>query len=153
MLAIALRREVSTVNWPEVGIEPEGPPRGTPVVDGTACNACGACIKACPSACLSPTDGEGPPLVDAGSCGICVQTCPEHAIALAGDRDVASLNRSSLVMDGSPPEEVEVGRAPSSLYRQATLGATKIMVQPGDILNARMGSLKGKGQGKKDQDR
>ncbi len=154
LLALALGREVSTVDWPEVGIEPEGPPRGSPVVDGDTCTACGSCIRACPSSCLYSVEGEGSPVVDAGGCvrcGICVQTCPEHAISQVGASDLASFSRSALVMDGRPHEEVEVGRAPSALYRKATAGSKRTLIRPEEILLARKGSLDP--DGKKDQDR
>ena len=144
LLSTALSREVSTIEWPEEAILPEGPPRGIPVVDPAACTACGACVTVCPSGCLSIEEGEGQPVVDTAPCvrcGICVGTCPEQAITLSGARDLASYSRMDMVKDGEPPGEVPTVKAPSALYRRATVGSARTLKVPGEILQARSSAL------------
>ena len=61
-------------------------------VTATACNACGACVGACPFAAISLVEGDGTKVarIDAAGCkgcGACVPVCPTDAIDLAGYTD------------------------------------------------------------------
>jgi formate hydrogenlyase subunit 6/NADH:ubiquinone oxidoreductase subunit I len=145
LLALAMRREVSTVDWPMEHLVAEGPVCGVPVIDRAACTSCGECVGACPSACLHMPEEGGVPRVDAGPCarcGMCVTVCGEEAVSLSGPQELATYTREGLVMDGSPPEEVELEQAPSRLYRLATTARPEDPVQPGDLLDRRCRSLK-----------
>jgi len=120
LLAMSMGRVVSTVAWPGERLVHEGPARGVPAFDAAACNRCGDCVSVCPSASIAMEEDAGAPHVDAGTCvrcGLCVDTCRPGAITLGGPRELAALSRDDLVLDGSPPAEVPVGPAPSSLYR------------------------------------
>lgn len=83
--------------------------------------------------------------MDAGSCarcGMCVVVCGEDAVSLSGPQELATYTREGLVMDGSPPEEMELGQAPSRLYRLATAPPSDGRVSPEDLLERRCRSLK-----------
>lgn len=83
--------------------------------------------------------------MDAGPCarcGMCVNVCGEDAVALSGPQELATYTREGLVMDGSPPEEIELGQAPSRLYRLATAPPQAGPVSTEDLLERRCRSLK-----------
>jgi formate hydrogenlyase subunit 6/NADH:ubiquinone oxidoreductase subunit I len=154
LVAMALGRDLATVAWPEERLVREGPARGVPVIDRATCTACGDCVDACPSGCLSLVEGMEVPLVDAGACvrcGRCVIACGEEAVSLAGPDDLASYSRSDLVLDGSAPREVEMGPAPSRLYRTSVGQGSGRRVGPGQLLERRsreLGPSTDKGSGK-----
>jgi len=84
-------------------------------------------------------------MVDAGPCarcGMCVAVCGEDAISLSGHQEMAVYNREDLLMDGNPPEEMELRQAPSRLYRLATSPPPDGPVSPDDLLERRRLSLK-----------
>ncbi len=83
--------------------------------------------------------------MDAGTCarcGMCVAVCGEDAVTLSGPGELATYSREGLIMDGSPPEEVELEQAPSRLYRLATSPPPEGHVSPEDLLERRYRSLK-----------
>lgn len=147
LLHLAMRRRVSTVDWPRQRLEVEGPQRGVPVVDMGACTACGACTSACPTGAIRMVEGPaggGEPVVDAGPCvrcGLCEAACGEGAVSLEGPRDVVVLSREGMVMDGTPQPEVEVVRSPSRLYRVAVEPSEARPVHPLEVLVDRSRSL------------
>jgi formate hydrogenlyase subunit 6/NADH:ubiquinone oxidoreductase subunit I len=143
-MAMHMGQATATVDWPRDVLAHEGPPRGTPVVDGPRCDGCGACVGACPSGSLSLDEGADAPLVDAGTCvrcGTCASVCPGEAIALTGARALAAYEREDLVLDGSPPGEAGVGPPPRRLYRMATGMEDQGVVEPSTILERRMRGL------------
>ena len=84
-------------------------------------------------------------MVDAGPCarcGLCVTVCGEDAVSLSGPLELATYTREGLVMDGNPPEEMELRQAPSGLYRLATASPSDGPVLPEDLLERRCRSLK-----------
>lgn len=154
LVALALGRDMTTVAWPEERLAREGPDRGVPVVDGASCTACGDCLVACPSGCLTIVEGMDSPLVDAGACvrcGRCVEACGEGAVSLKGPGDLASYSRGDLVLDGGAPREVDMGPAPSRLYRTSVGRGNGRRLEPADLLDLRsrgLGSSSEKGSGK-----
>lgn len=146
LLSLHIRGGSRTVDWPMVGLEAEGPPRGVPVIDGERCTGCGACMGTCPAKCLTvDVDEEASvPVVDAGQCvrcGLCVMACEEEAVSLTGPSDLAAYDRADLVLDGDPPGERGMGRPSSSLYRRAVDDRGRPMVRPPDLLEDRSRSL------------
>ena len=144
LLALAMGREVSTVDWPLERLAAEGPACGVPVIDRAACISCGDCVGTCPSACLHMPEGGGVPTVDAGPCarcGMCVAVCGEDAIAMDGPRDLAVYDRADLNLDGSPAKVREVVRSPSRIYRLATDHMKQDVIEPDTILDRRKEKL------------
>lgn len=64
-----------------------------------ACNACGACLPACPSGCLRIVAGDGAPTgfdLDPAACigcGRCVSACPEGALVMRPAPNVLRVDR------------------------------------------------------------
>ena len=140
LLALALGREVSTVDWPFEGLIHEGPRRGIPRIDRDGCTRCGACVQVCPSGCLEMPEKRGPPVLDIGPCvrcRACVSACEEDAVTMDDPSDQVAYERADLIQDGSPMTEVEVVRAPSRMYRTATDQGKRTLVEPEEILRIR----------------
>jgi len=81
-----------------------------PVVDETACNACGKCVAACPveaMSLVSSNDGRDPKARKARvaediclGCGVCVRTCTHSALSLRSrpERVITPLNSTHRVI-------------------------------------------------------
>ncbi len=154
LVALALGRDLSTVAWPEDRLVREGPDRGVPAIEAASCTACGDCVAACPSGCLTLEEGMESPLVDAGTCvrcGRCVEACGEEAVSLTGPADLASYSRGDLVLDGIALIQVDMGPAPSRLYRTSVGPGSGRRLEPGELLELRsreLGTSSDKGSGK-----
>lgn len=85
---------------------PDGPPpplpdrfRGRPVIDAARCPAgCRACLDACPTGALDPSD---PARIDLGKCLFCTEcanACPQQAITYSGNYQLAARNRQELIV-------------------------------------------------------
>jgi formate hydrogenlyase subunit 6/NADH:ubiquinone oxidoreductase subunit I len=145
-----IKAGVVTIDWPCEDLSQEGPPRGVPVFDDVACTSCGDCIQVCPSVSIEIPEGSDSPIVDAGTCvgcGLCVSECAEGAVSLSGGSMFAAMTRSDLVMDGSFPEEQEVGPSPGRLYRWAVGSDGVDPVDPASILAERADRLAVKKKG------
>ncbi|NWJ46376.1 MAG: NADH-quinone oxidoreductase subunit NuoB [Chloroflexi bacterium] len=96
---------VATVNYPkEKQVSPENL-RGRPDINLQSCTGEGNCSLVCPSRAISLE----PWRVDLGKCifcGLCAESCPSNAIRMTGDFELASHQRSALVVaqDGIPVE-------------------------------------------------
>jgi formate hydrogenlyase subunit 6/NADH:ubiquinone oxidoreductase subunit I len=148
---LALRRGLSTIEWPAQAMASEGPERGVPVFDPSSCTACGDCVGTCPAECIALEDGWPVPVVDAGTCtrcGLCIAACEERALTLAGPPHLAAYSREDLVMDGNPAKEVDVGPAPSRLYRASVRGVGRSWVEPSRLLEERSEALLRRGRRK-----
>jgi formate hydrogenlyase subunit 6/NADH:ubiquinone oxidoreductase subunit I len=151
LLSMALRRGLSTIDWPREVLATEGPARGVPEFDRASCTACGDCLPSCPARCLILEKDSPYPVVDAGACvrcGRCVVACGEESISLDGSGDLAAYSRQDLVLDGTPAEEREVGPTPSRIYRRTVVSGGGARVEPRRLLEERASALLGrKGQG------
>jgi len=144
LLALALRRDLSTIAWPGEVLTAEGPDRGYPVFDPATCSVCGDCVGACPSGSLALEEGWTAPVVDAGvcvRCGTCTVICGEDAVSLTGNGGLAAYTRQDLVMDGTPPAEVAMGPPPSRLFRDSVDGRSRVGVEPFSLLKRRSSEL------------
>lgn len=144
LFSMALRRDLSTIDWPSEVLTREGPDKGVPAFDAASCSACGDCVPSCPAACISLDEGWTLPVVDAGACvrcGRCAVACGEGAVSLTREGELAVYSREDLVMDGTPTKEVDVGPPPSHLYRLFVRGKGKAMVEPSRLLEERSSAL------------
>ena len=144
LFSMALRRDLSTIDWPSEVLKREGPDKGVPVFDAASCSACGECVPTCPATCISLDEGWTLPVVDAGACvrcGRCAVACGEGAVSLTREDELAVYSREDLVMDGTPTKEVDVGPPPSHLYRLFVRGKGKAMVEPSRLLEERSSAL------------
>ena len=58
LFSMALRRDLSTIDWPSEILTREGPDKGVPVFDAASCSACGECVPTCPATCISLDEGR-----------------------------------------------------------------------------------------------
>ena len=144
LFTMALRRNLSTIDWPSEVLTREGPDMGAPVFDAASCSACGDCVPSCPAACIAFDEGWTLPVVDVGvcvRCGRCAVSCGEGAVSLTCDFELVVYSREDLVMDGTPTKKVEVGPPPSYLYRLFVRGKGKAIVEPSRLLEDRSSAL------------
>lgn len=101
--------------------------RGQPVPDPARCDACGDCVRECPSRCITLSEGEARILkIDLGACvqcGRCAEVCgPKGAITIERVVETASLRREDLsveaVLSGRvPPVEWTAPRVAEQIRR------------------------------------
>jgi formate hydrogenlyase subunit 6/NADH:ubiquinone oxidoreductase subunit I len=77
---------------------------GQPVVDVNLCVGCGKCSRDCPSKAITMTEGEGKkhPLFHLDRClfcYFCAETCPKKAIMPTALFELATTDKSSLLVD------------------------------------------------------
>ncbi len=78
--------------------------RGLPIPDRTRCDGCDACVKACPSRCITLPAAKSP-VIDLGACvqcGRCVDVCAPGAIRVERTDEAAVLRRTDLVVGEVP---------------------------------------------------
>jgi len=93
--------------------------RGKPVIAENACETgCRACVTACPTQAirLAPTSAQQPVQIDLGRCvlcGDCAPVCPSAKLSFGNDFQLASTERSGLLLSAtrSAPDPVEVSAA------------------------------------------
>lgn len=85
---------------------PELPDRypGRPEIDPAACDACGACVAACPTGAIALSGGLSLDLGRCLFCTDCAAACPRGAIRFTGDFRLAVSHREALVLRGQPYE-------------------------------------------------
>ena len=97
--------------------------RGKPVIGETACEAgCQACVAACPTQAISlqalrpGTAALEPVTIDLGRCvlcGDCAPVCPSAKLSFSNEVQLASTERSGLLLSASrpTPDPVQVSKA------------------------------------------
>ncbi|MCL2359108.1 MAG: 4Fe-4S binding protein [Nitrososphaerota archaeon] len=81
--------------------------RGQPVFDFSACIGCGLCSRDCPAKAIEMvlTEGKKHPQLNLSKCVFCYQcaeTCPKKAIHISCIYELATTDKSSLVMKPNP---------------------------------------------------
>lgn len=93
------RQGHATSSFPrELTTLPE-PFRGLPVVDGTKCGDCTACVDACPTGAVA-IDPLRVNLAACLFCGVCEDACPKGAIHYTTDHRLAARSLDDLVLSG-----------------------------------------------------
>ncbi|HTM25587.1 MAG TPA: NADH-quinone oxidoreductase subunit NuoB [Vicinamibacterales bacterium] len=106
----------------KTGVLTESDPFGTraafgfPVIDFSACTACGECAKVCPTGAILATDAAGVKTLTVSyaaciQCRECVVRCPEGAIAVSSEIEIAAYTRGQLARTVSFDVDPATGRS------------------------------------------
>jgi formate hydrogenlyase subunit 6/NADH:ubiquinone oxidoreductase subunit I len=107
--AVFKRAIVNTFSKPATELYPAQKPhlpekyRGQPCFDFSACTGCGLCSRDCPAKAIEmvTVDGKHRPQVNLSKCVFCYQcaeTCPHEAVKTSCVYELATTDKSSLVM-------------------------------------------------------
>jgi len=99
-----LRQGRRTLAYPKQ--MPQLPDRypGRPDIDPAACDGCGACVEACPTAAIDLASGLSLDLGRCLFCTDCARICPRQAIRFTGEFRLAASSREALILRGQPLE-------------------------------------------------
>lgn len=96
-------RKPATQKYPEVKLDVPDGFRGRQIFNIKLCVSCGLCARDCPAKAIEMVDVEGKkrPLFHLDLCIFCYQcaeSCPRNAIKASGIFELASTNKSDLVV-------------------------------------------------------
>lgn len=89
---------------------------GKPVVDASACTACGECIKRCPSSAIvfdKQKKGIGINLDECIFCSLCEEVCPAKAVTITSEFELAE--KSRIILRKEAPA-IEIRDIPDESY-------------------------------------